>query len=286
LGGVLHSPLAFFPLTFALSWTLFGVAAWLAAGPASGASPNLIAQLFVPGAFGPALVAIWLTARTQGRPGLRALLRPVLQADVPVRWYVFAVGYMAAIKLTVAVLHRAGTGVWPRFGQESWWVIAVAIMFSTPFQAGEEIGWRGFALPRLAERLGLVRASLSLGVIWALWHLPLFYIPATDTYHQSFPLYLAQVTALSVAVAWLWERTNRSLLLVMLLHSAGNQTIGIVPSATADPTGPWTTRPTLVGWLTVSLLWICAGYFLARMPARAKPPGSSPVQQAAPILTL
>lgn len=261
----------FFLLVYAVSWVLFGAAAWVSERLGPGASPGLAPLLFLPGAFGPGLVAIWLTARAEGRPGLRALLRPVLQGDVPGRWYLFAITYMAAIKLAVAVAYRVALGAWPRFGGESVAVIAVALVFSTPFQAGEEIGWRGFALPRMATGMGLRWASVLLGVIWATWHLPLFFIPVTDTYHQSFPLYLAQVTALSVAAAWLWERAGRSLLLVMLMHSAVNQTVGLVPSASAQATGALSTRPTTVGILTVVLLWLCAGYLLARMPGRTQP---------------
>ncbi|MBI3981485.1 MAG: CPBP family intramembrane metalloprotease [Gemmatimonadetes bacterium] len=121
----------------------------------------------------------------------------MLQWQVRGRWYVFAVGYMAALKLAVALLHRVALGNWPRFGQEAWYVIAVAIVFSTPVQAGEEIGWRGYALPRVAARFGLARASVLLGVIWAVWHLPLFFISGTDTFGQSFPVYLLQVTSVS-----------------------------------------------------------------------------------------
>jgi len=256
----------FFLLAYAVTWILFGAAAWGADRLGPGAPSGLVAQLFVPGAFGPAAVAIWLTAGAEGRPGLRALLRPVLQANVPARWYLFGITYLAAVKLTAAMVHRVALGAWPRFGGESITVIAVAIVVSTPFQAGEEVGWRGYALPRMAAGVGLRWASIVLGVIWATWHLPLFFIPATDVYHQSFPLYLLQVTALSVAAAWLWERAGRSLLLVMLMHSAVNQTVGIVPSAGPGGTNPFTTRPTAVGLLTVTLLWLCAAFFLARMP--------------------
>jgi membrane protease YdiL (CAAX protease family) len=70
-------------------------------------------------------------------------------------------------------------------------------------QVGEELGWRGYALPRLARRFGLGGASLVLGVLWAGWHLPLFYMLGGDTVGQSFPLFVCQVTALSVAIAWL-----------------------------------------------------------------------------------
>ena len=133
-------------------------------------------------------------------------------------------------------------------------------------QAGEEIGWRGFALPRLAARFGLGRASIALGIIWATWHLPLFYISATTTTGQSFVLYLLQVTALSVAIAWLYAHTSGGLLLVMIMHAAINNTKDIVPSAVATPGNPMSLNISIVGWLTLALLWLSAGYFLARMP--------------------
>jgi hypothetical protein len=77
----------------------------------------------------------------------------------------------------------------------------------------EEIGWRGYALPRLAARFGLRRASLILGLIWATWHLPLFFSTSTNPYRQSFPMYALTVMAISVVFAWLYDKTNGSLLL-------------------------------------------------------------------------
>src|SRR5207247_10936925 len=109
---------------------------------------------------------------------------------------------------------------------------------SPPFRAGEGFGWRGYARPRLAARFGLGRASILLGLIWACWHLPQFFIPEADTYQQSFFVYVLQVTALSVAMAWLYARTNGSLLLGMLLHAAVNNATDIVPSALPGATIP------------------------------------------------
>lgn len=189
------------------------------------------------------------------------------------RWYVFAVGYMAAIKLLVAIAHRVIYGTWPRFGDEAWYVIAAATVFSVVLggQAGEEIGWRGYALPRLAARVGFARAGVFLGVIWAVWHLPIFFIPGADKYGQSFPVYLLQVTALSVAITWLYTHTNGSLLLVMLMHSAVNQSKDIVPSAVIGATNPFALSTSPVAWLTVVLLWTFAGYFLVRADYNAAP---------------
>jgi membrane protease YdiL (CAAX protease family) len=117
----------------------------------------------------------------------------------------------------------------------------------------------------MSKRFGLALASLILGVIWATWHLPLFLIPAADTYGQSFPLYLLQVTAMSVALAWLYWRTGRSLLLVMLLHAATNNLKDIVPSAVPGANNPFALSTSLVAWLTLALLWLFAGFFLVDM---------------------
>lgn len=255
------SLLNFFALTYAVMWICFISVA--VAIPAHTPFGRLLLLL---GAFSPSLAALWLTARAEGGTGVRALLRRVVQWRVAARWYVFAAGYTVAIKLTVALINRLATGAWPRFGNGPWHIIAVAIVFSTPFQAGEEIGWRGYALPRLAARLGLARASVLLGLIWGFWHLPQFFIREADTYRQSFFVYVLQVTALSVAIAWLWERTGRGLLLPMLMHSAVNNSKDIVPSAVPGGTNTFGLSASLVAWLTVAVLWLCAAYFLVRMP--------------------
>src|SRR2546429_888655 len=216
------------------------------------------------------MVRIWAAARPEGGSGLRALLGPVLRWRVRARGYLSTVGYTPAIKLPAALVQRVATGAWPRLGSEAWYLIPVAVAFATPFQAGKEIGWRGYALPRLATRFGLARASVLLGLLWACWHLPQFFIPEADTFGQSFFVYVMQVTALSVAMAWLYARTNGSLLLVMLLHSAVNNAKDIVPSALPGANSTFGLSASLVAWLTVTLLWICAAYFLVRMPDRAE----------------
>jgi len=182
-----------------------------------------------------------------------------------VHWYVFAAGYLATVKIGVALVHRIAVGVWPRFGVDPWYILAIATVLSTPIQAGEEIGWRGYALPLLAARLGLARASLLLGIVWAVWHLPLFFVPGIDNYGQSFVIFALQVTAISVPMAWLYARTGGSLLLVMLMHGANNQARDIVPSAVPNAEHALALSSYLPAWLTVTLLWIAACYFLVRM---------------------
>ena len=255
--------LAVFALSYGVTWAAFiTVARWMPAQTAAGYALGLF------GTYTPGIVALFLTARAEGSHGVRALLRRILIADVPVRLYILALTYIAVVKLTAAILHRLVTGAWPQFGTGSLALIPLAIAFSTPFQAGEEIGWRGFALPRLADRFGLRIASVLLGVIWAIWHLPQFFIAGVDTYHQSFVVWAPQVVAISIALAWLYAKSGGSLLLVMLMHSAINNSKDIVASGAAIPPGVFSLHATLMSWLGLGLLWISAAYFLARMPLK------------------
>jgi membrane protease YdiL (CAAX protease family) len=170
---------------------------------------------FYIGIFAPGFVAVWLTFRSEGGAGVRALLSRLIQ------W--------------------------------------------------EEVGWRGYGLPRLDARFGLAGASIVVGIIWATWHLPLFFIPGTGTTGQSFPIYLLGVTAISVAIAWLYQHTNGSLFLTMLMHSAINNTKDIVPSIGPKPTNPFAINASLIGWLTAGLMWVWAAYVLFRMKRKTAP---------------
>jgi membrane protease YdiL (CAAX protease family) len=132
-------------------------------------------------------------------------------------------------------------------------------------QAGEEVGWRGYALPRLAAKIGFGPGSVLLGVLWALCHILLFFIPGLDNYGQSFAVFTVGATALSVAMAWLYMNTGGGLLLTMLMHSAVNQTSDVVPSKVPGATDPFALSGSVVRWVTAGLLWIVAAYFLVRM---------------------
>jgi len=270
------SLLVFFLAAYALMWACF----FTVVAVKIPAQTPLGAFLLYLGTFAPSLSALWLTARHEGEAGVGALLARVVQWRVGWKWYLFAVSYIAAIKLAAALIHRVITGAWPRFGGEAWYIMLIAVIFSTPVQAGEEIGWRGYALPRLAARFGWAWASILLGLIWAFWHLPQFFIPEADTYGQSFLIFVLQVTAMSVAMAWLYLRTNGSLLLTMLMHAAVNNTKDIVPSTVPGATNSFGLHASPVAWITVTLLWICAAYFLARMPRSSSQHSAISIQPA------
>jgi membrane protease YdiL (CAAX protease family) len=247
-----------------VTWSVWFAASHLAApgntGPFGGRGP-----VFLLGVFAPALVALAFTAQAEGRAGVARLLARIGQWQVRARWYAFAIGYFAVIKLAAALVHRVVTDAWPPFGDTPVALMFLGIAVSMWAQAGEEVGWRGYALPRLATYLGLWGASLVLGVVWAAWHLPLFVLPDSGSTGQSFPAYLLQVTAMSVAFAYVFWKTDGSLLLVMVMHAAVNNTTGIVPAAVGGDIAPIAFGGSLVAWATVAISWIVALPLLVRM---------------------
>jgi len=251
-------------LTFAFTW-----AAWLACSRFGTADRTGLLALggpvFLLGVFAPSLSAMAMVARAEGRGGVSRLVSGIVRYDVDPRYYAFALGYAAAARLLAAVLQRLLTGAWPALSETPWYLLLGAVFVSTFTQAGEEVGWRAYALPRLAARLGLGGASLVLGAIWAVWHLPLFFMPGSGSDGQSFPIYLMYVTALSVAMAWLYWRTGSSLLLVMALHASANNTGQIVRVALPYAVDPFSFEGSITVWLTLAVIWAVAGVLLFRM---------------------
>jgi hypothetical protein len=94
---------------------------------------------------------------------------------------------------------------------------------------GEEFGWRGYALPVLQDRFGWRAASLGLGLVWGVWHLPLFFIDGTSQAYIPLALFLLSVVAMSVLFAWLVNRTAGSVVAALVLHTAINFWPTVVP---------------------------------------------------------
>jgi membrane protease YdiL (CAAX protease family) len=267
--------LLFVGLTFLVSW-----GAWFGAGAIDPAAPAVAAQVAADrhsfawwalvnvGTFAPSLVAIALTLQESGSAGLSQLVSRLVKGQVKLRWYAFALGYMLAIKLVVALVFRVTQGTWPAFTDEPFYLLVVATVFSTILftQAGEELGWRGYMLPRLASRFGYAWSGVMVGVVWAAWHLPLFIIAGTDKTGQSFPIWGLSVAAISVAITWLYANTGGSLLLTMLMHAAINNIGSLVPSATPGATDVWALSGSPQMVLTLVVLWVPAVWFLRTMP--------------------
>jgi membrane protease YdiL (CAAX protease family) len=161
---------------------------------------------------------------------------------VGIRWYAVALFLPAAQAFTALGLHLLFGGdlhrpssvptleVGPPDASLFLKALLLALMFTLGFDGlGEELGWRGFALPRLLSRYSALTSSLLLGAIWALWHLPYGLTAGSATAHRPFYEHLSPILASSVLFTWLFNNTRGSILLAVLFHAAGNVTANLLP---------------------------------------------------------
>jgi membrane protease YdiL (CAAX protease family) len=214
-----------FPLTyFIIAFAFTGFFWTLAALGARGVIPTL-PGLTVIGTFGPLVAAVIVTAQESGRAGLRSLLGRIVHWRVAPVWYgVVLLGpmllYLVAMALEVALGGQppslgALIGALP--------IVVIYTVYMVIFVAlGEEVGWRGYALPALQARYGALLASVILGVLWALWHLPVFFNPDTHYSDLPFVLQVAIQVPLAILFTWVFNSTGGSVLTAILLHAVTN----------------------------------------------------------------
>lgn len=198
--------------------------------------------------FGPTASALAVTAYTAGKPGLRALWSHITRWRVGWKWGLFSVlspVVVFALSIPIAYLFKR---TWPNLrllGDVSYLPrlgFAVLPLWLLTFGFGEEIGWRGFALPHLQRTMTAAKATLVLGLMWVLWHLPAFF------YHETYQGmgwvvlsgFVFGVLCGAVLLTWLYNGTRGSVLMVALWHGtfdlftaskAGQDMIPIVMSA-------------------------------------------------------
>jgi len=187
----------FFAFAFVWTWCLQVLAAHV-----GGAAELPLVAL---AAFGPTLAAVVLT---------RAAAQPLgsLWRGGGGRWHLVALAWPTTLCLTAALLG----------GHVALSPPNLAAAIGPPL--GEEPGWRGFALPRLTRRLGVVRANLVVGAAWAAWHLPSSLLGGSSA--SAFALFALSVMASSWIIGWLWERSGGSVTVAIAAHAGLN--LGVV----------------------------------------------------------
>jgi uncharacterized protein len=223
-----HRLLAFSLLAYGISWSLL-IGGFL--GSRAGIlnpDGNVGSLLNQVAAAGPLIAAVTVLALTRGRAGLAALGRSVIRWRVNPVWYAFVfLGIPLLMLAALATLYsgdllRALAERWPLFfTQFPLGVLAIAVVTGL----AEEPGWRGYAQPAANRRFQPLLAALVVSVIWATWHLPnaLFGQSAAET-----GLHFIATVVNGFVLAWVYNSTGGSVLLVMLLHGAQNGTAGLV----------------------------------------------------------
>jgi membrane protease YdiL (CAAX protease family) len=249
---------AFFVLTFVIAWSL-----WI---PLGLLAPEKYV-LSLPGAWAPTISAVILTGLAEGRSGVRTFLKKTLRWRVGFQWYMVVLFGIAAIAYMAIGIGRMFGFPSPAISlpgglpRDALFLFLPVFFFANVFVGGpiaEDIGWRGYILPKMREQMSALKASLLIGVIWAMWHLPYFIFPTWSNAVGNTPFlwFALLTTSWSVLFAWVYVNTE-SILMPILFHAAINTTLGtlgILGQAGGD------VKPLI---LNTALTWVAVGIVVA-----------------------
>jgi len=223
-------PILFFILAFGFSWLFWLWPVLASLGVLSLPIPNMV--WVVIGAHGPLFASAVLTSRSGGWTAVKQLIRSGFDLRMKLGWW------LAIIFIPFAL---AGIAVWLNVALNGYQLDTTLLsqpvmivptflflfFFGGSFQ--EEFGWRGYALPRLLSILNPLMASLVLGIIWGVWHLPLFFISGASQAFMPFGTFLMLTVFFSILFTWFFLRTTHNLFSALLLHTAINTSISLFP---------------------------------------------------------
>ena len=222
-------------ITFVVSWSIWFSIVTLSLPSHEGAGfvLDLIAK------FGPTISAVIVTGLLGGRNELKKLLGTLIRLRVKAKCYLIAVAAPFALMFVAIVLNQIIFGI---KGPEPQMFAALlnlpvvygfVLLVNGPLQ--EELGWRGYALPQLQKRYNNLKSSLALGTIWGLWHIPLFFMEGTAQKDLIYPqnlivaiiAFMVYTVAISFVNTWIFNKTGRSVFIVILFHAAANSALGV-----------------------------------------------------------
>lgn len=216
-------PLDFFLLTFAFSWII-----WL---PTVLDAKHLVKLSFHPGLlilaglFGPSVSAFIVTGIREGKKGVWLLLKRAVNFRVSFRWIAFIflfplIVYGSAHFVLILIGGKVpGEMFWDH---KSGYLLIFFLGMFLNGALNEEFGWRGYALDRLQSRYNALVSSLILGIIWSIWHLPMFFSYATGHIYISFWVFMAFVCSIAIIFTFIYNSTGGNLFAAILLHTTVN----------------------------------------------------------------
>lgn len=232
-----RNPWKFFLLTFAYSWIIWipsvldGIGVEL---PFSVAGYSTL--VVVIGAFAPMMAAITLVAQSSGWKGTKAFLGQALDFRFKPVYLLIALALPLFIHAIAHYLARAvGLDVAPTLFPPE---ISVApVILAIPYfvlmliigGGQEEFGWRGYAQEPLQAKIGVIPASLVIGVIWGIWHLPLWFMAGDMHSAYSFLAFVIMTTSISLIYAWLYNASGKKLVIVLVFHAMNNTAAPLLP---------------------------------------------------------
>jgi membrane protease YdiL (CAAX protease family) len=268
-----HPLLAFFGLAFSISWSFM-----LADGLGSYGlipfrltlnGPGLILVLLM--SYGPTFAALIVSWASEGGAGIRTLFGRLLPWRAGLHWYVLVLLGPAILSFGTSKLQELLGATLRPLPAPALQLVLMSLLASIirSIVNGEELGWRGYALPRLQERYNALTASLILGVLWFAFHVPIMFIPGSvagsQTLDTALP-FLIGVLAMSVFITWIFNSTSGSMLPIMLLHGAYNTWPELFMVIGGNPALGWLS-PAISVLLAAIIVLVFGPARLSRKPA-------------------
>jgi membrane protease YdiL (CAAX protease family) len=226
--------ISFFVMAYAFSWIVWSP--WVLGEdgaqvlPPGLSVPTSAARLLLAAGIlaGPSLSAVIMTATTEGRDGVRRLLGRLALWRVGMPWYLFSLLGVPLIMLLGTMIYSGNLPNLGALGGPSYLLSYLATYVFVMALGGplfEEIGWRGFALARMEALHGPLLASVILGVLWALWHLPEFLVPSWAASSGGggilgITLFIVTAITFTIVITWVFNNTRASVLLAILVHTS------------------------------------------------------------------
>ena len=179
------------------------------------------------------------------------------------RWYLFVLLAIPASEVLGAIVLPGVLASYQpvTLGLVVGYPLAFVVTFVLGGPLGEEPGWRGFALPQLQSAYGPLAGACLLGVLWAAWHLPLFWSGVwTPPTAANIVMFFVMTTALTVVIAWVFNNAQGSLLITMLMHASFNTFANkaVAPLFPAPLLNDYGLLPVLVGFTAVAVIVVAA----------------------------
>jgi membrane protease YdiL (CAAX protease family) len=226
--------ISFFVMAYAFSWIVWSP--WVLGEdgaqvlPPGLSVPTSAARLLLAAGIlaGPSLSAVIMTATTEGRDGVRRLLGRLALWRVGMPWYLFSLLGVPLIMLLGTMIYSGNLPNLGALGGPSYLLSYLATYVFVMALGGplfEEMGWRGFALARMEALHGPLLASVILGVLWALWHLPEFLVPSWAASSGGggilgITLFIVTAITFTIVITWVFNNTRASVLLAILVHTS------------------------------------------------------------------
>ena len=233
----IRNPWKFFLLTYAYSWILWLPSVLDGLGldlPFDVAGYSMVVVII--GAFAPLLAALTLTGLQGSWQGIKSFLRQAIDFHFKPVYLIIALGLPLVIHLISHYLARAlhlevASTLFPTESLISSIGLAIPYFFLMLLIGGgqEEFGWRGYAQEPLQEKIGTIPASLVIGLIWGVWHLPLWFMAGDLHSAYSFLAFVIMTTSISIMYAWLYNASGKKLIVVMIFHAMNNTAAPLIP---------------------------------------------------------